>query len=234
MSWLISLTRPPSLPPNALTCMWGKGIAGLYVRGPDIYFFFFPNDLQKFSLSRCEIHLSLLSTRLYAPEKDLWVAEVGIHDWTLRRHPPSWYCYSGNWSDCKRAWYWSYTDCKQAHGQTCTSTSKPTMHWNCFRRTAQHTITIWSLFGTYRRRTGVTMPRLGEPPRGTCEVWKRGRRRGRRSTQLAPCKRNQEADSGMQTIRLKWRATRADIVFSQNKSRDCLVSSALLRNGTSL
>jgi hypothetical protein len=38
----------------------------------------------------------------------------------------------------------------------------------------------------------------------------------------------------MQTIRLKWRATRADIVFSQNKSRDCLVSSALLRNGTSL
>jgi hypothetical protein len=120
MSWLISLTRPPSLPPNALTCMWGKGIAGLYVRGPNIYFFFFPNDLQKFSLSRCEIHLSLLSTRLYAPEKDLWVAEVGIHDWTLRRHPPSWYCYSGNWSDCKRAWYWSYTDCKQAHGQTCT------------------------------------------------------------------------------------------------------------------
>jgi hypothetical protein len=114
------------------------------------------------------------------------------------------------------------------------STPKPTMHWNCFRRTAQHTITIWSLFGAYRRTTGVTMPRLGETLRGRCEVWKRGRRGGRRSTQLAPCKRNQEADSGMQTIRLKRRANRCWYRFSQNRSRDCLVSSALLRNGTSL
>lgn len=98
----------------------------------------------------------------------------------------------------------------------------------------QHTITIWSLFGTYRRTTGVTMPRLGERLRGRCEVSKRGRQRGRRSTQLAPCKRNQEADRGMQTIRLKRRANRCWYRFSQNESRDCLVSSALLRNGTSL
>jgi hypothetical protein len=155
-SWLISLTRPPSLPPSQCPNLHVREGDCKSVRGPNIFFFFFQWAWYK---PLCAYHkwptrvllIYIWNPSLFVVYKavrswNLWVAEVGftIGHYDATRHPGIATVEIGliaSGHDTDR------TPIASRHmDRLLLSTPKPTMHWNCFRWTAAYYNNLESLW----------------------------------------------------------------------------------------